>query len=161
HARMPAFGFSDDDAAAVAAYLASVSQPVELAKLPAAAKPNPRRPARSGETLFHSLGCLACHTAGDLGRTPDFGGGDLSDVGNRRSAEWLDSWLSTPVRLNADHRRPVFQASNGDRRARAAYLAGLKGDGKPQATSHVRQRDGETLARGKALVAAARCAACH
>ncbi|MEX0716888.1 MAG: c-type cytochrome [Planctomycetaceae bacterium] len=166
HARMPEFGFTDDEAGDVAAYLASASRPVELEKLPEPAKPNRRRrePPPTGETLFRSLGCLACHTAGDLGRTPDFGGGDLSDVGSRRSAEWLYTWLSNPEKLNADHRMPVFQASNEERRALAVYLAGSKEDGnrsEPNGAARNRKRDDESFARGKALVESARCAACH
>lgn len=174
HARMPEFGFTDDEARDIAAFLASISQPVELEQLPPA-RPRAGRQRRgaavSGRTLFLSLGCLACHTAGDLGRSAAFGGGDLSDVGSRRSAEWLYTWLAKPEKLNASHRMPVFELSNEERRELALYLAGLKGDRRVgfahqsgangAAGGHSPPYDAEAANRGRALVEAARCAACH
>ncbi|MEX1096591.1 MAG: c-type cytochrome [Planctomycetales bacterium] len=192
HARMPEFGFSDDEARAIAAYLTSKSRPVELEKIPKTrTSDRKQRSGMSGETLFHSLGCLACHTSGDLGKSPAFGGGDLADVGRRRSAEWLHTWLAKPEKLNPDHHMPVFQLSDDERRQLTLYLAGLKNEsrvgsahqatpdgaagGERRAAPRVdeqsnssRRDDGghsppyaEIAARGKALVAAARCAACH
>lgn len=177
YAKMPAFGFSDAEARAIAEFLSAASGPVELPELPAVKKqkdqpaPTAQQERRQGEVLFRSIGCLACHTVGKLGEQDPYGGGDLSHVGNKRTIEWLAEWLKNPERLNHDHRMPVFSLSPEERRSIAHYLSGLRladseeeSEGKPNdgGSEKAKETSREALIdEGKSLFKAARCTACH
>eukprot|EP00913_Durusdinium_trenchii_P028308 g26536.t1 len=176
---MPSFGFNKDEAAAIAAFLQSVSKPVKLAKLPKVKRRKPRRKSkyddpkpplsdvRAGEVLVRSVGCLACHSVGKRGSRGPYAGGDLSSIGDKHSAEWLYQWLRDPKMLNADHRMPVFKLSTLERRQIALFLAGKKTGKKSGARQpageikNVRAANADRIALGKRLVTQARCAACH
>ena len=88
---MPDFALADDEVGAISAYLTARSKPF-----------NPPRPGRrkgnaaSGEQLFISRGCLACHTIDSIGTEGAFSGGDLSRVATKRSPAALRRWLSDP-----------------------------------------------------------------
>lgn len=159
HAKMPSFGFSRDEARQVAAYLLQQSHPARTASLPESKDAEADR--REGELLFRSTGCLACHNVGEHGSSGPFSGGDLSNVGRKRSADWLFTWLEKPERLNADHRMPVFKLSGDERRQLAVYLSSLS-SGEANNTDDAPSLDDKGLAeKGAPLVEAARCAACH
>src|SRR5262249_12625633 len=107
--------------------------PANEAKPGSAEKRPPRRPktsppAPSGEQLFLSLGCLACHSWRALGASGWLGGGDLTRVADKRPADFFAAWLADPARLNADHRMPVFALSEEERAALASFLAQQKSD---------------------------------
>ena len=53
---------------------------------------NPIANADSGEQIFQSKGCVACHTIGKGKLT----GPDLLGVTKRRNEEWLREWLKSP-----------------------------------------------------------------
>lgn len=139
---------SPDEAADIAAALTGGAQP---------AKVELTGNAKQGERLVHSLGCLACHTLGDQGTTDLFGGGDLSNIANKRPAGFFAAWLKSPAELNRHHRMPVFELSAADRNDLAAFLAQQKQPTKaPAPASHA-----PNAARGKALLASKRCTSCH
>ncbi|MBI5761850.1 MAG: c-type cytochrome, partial [Planctomycetales bacterium] len=122
HARMPSFGFSNDEATVVASFLIEQSQRDK--PKPAPEKEPPREAdVRPGELLFRSVGCLACHTHGELGQAQSHFGGDLTQLGGKRSAAWLEAWLKDPSKLNRDHRMPVVKLSDTERRLVVAYLS--------------------------------------
>lgn len=153
---MPLFGFEQNQAAAVATYLQSTAEKPDLQSLPKAAKGRSDEQDRAdGATLVRSLGCLACHKFGETGEPTTFSGGDLAQVAQRRSAEWVFTWLSDPEKLNRDHRMPVFSLSNNEKRQLALALAKpAKQQAKPAAND-------ADVVLGKRLVAEARCVACH
>jgi len=169
--RMPVFDFDADDATAIAAFLVHDSQPAALDKSPAS--PDVAKDIAGGRNLVRTIGCLACHTltespaaakppnsSAPLGVAGPFGGGDLSRVASRRTPDWLWTWLARPEALNPDHRMPVFNLSQNERRQIVAYLATLKEKGTaPAATAPA--ADNRRLERGRQLVTEARCAACH
>ncbi|MFQ5730665.1 MAG: PA14 domain-containing protein, partial [Planctomycetaceae bacterium] len=138
YSKMPTFGFTAIEAQAVAAFLRSVSKPVRLAALPRVKRRKPRKKSkydvpkaplserRSGELLFRSVGCLACHSMGKNGHTGPYTGGDLSNVGAKRSARWLYQWLKDPKSLNGDHRMPVFRLTTIERKELAVFLASVR-----------------------------------
>jgi mono/diheme cytochrome c family protein len=158
HSKMPDFGFNDDEATAIAAFLRRQSQAVALTS-PKKSK-DAKKDRALGATQFRALGCVACHTVGKLGHIGPFGGGDLTSVGSRRSKDWLFTWLKTPSKLNAAHRMPVFDLTTAERTQLATYLVGLTrssgnvDNAPPQATDKV-------IEQGRKLVAAAHCASCH
>lgn len=53
---------------------------------------NPASYAESGENLFQSKGCVACHTIGK----GKLAGPDLLGVTKRREEDWLRKWLKSP-----------------------------------------------------------------
>ena len=118
---MPDFGFSREQAEQIAAYLQEAG---ESAKLSSVKTKDRAADARQGQIAFRSVGCLACHTLKDEGQTGPFGGGDLSEVGRKRSEAWLFAWLKSPEKLNPDHRMPLVKLSDAERRQLAIFLSG-------------------------------------
>jgi len=169
HRRMPHFALDRSEAASIADALLAASEPLPAATRrppapPAAPKkkkkdepPPPKPSAELGGTLFRSIGCLACHQAGELGSGGLFGGGDLTHVASKRPADFFASWLLEPERHNRDHRMPVFPLDAVQLESLSRYLQTLDEsphDGPNEAAPADRQRGAE-------LIAAARCADCH
>jgi len=157
HARMPDFALTEAEAQAVAAFLTSHTQPRRLPKLNKIQASD----GQEGRLLLHGLGCLACHQLGQLGKASAYSGGDLSQIGSKRSAEWLQQWLRDPASLNRDHRMPVFSLTDTERRQLAVALSSLRGSASAPPPSAARSPQAEQIARGRQLVESARCAACH
>ena len=162
HARMPGFGFSRTDVKAMAAFFDHHLLPETDELAPPEIAENEQ--IRRQEILFRSIGCLACHTRGEEGSRTLHGGGDLTNVGRKRTAAWLFRWLKEPEKLNPDHRMPVFKLADDERRDLALLLAGSKRENeRPPESGPIRDavRHEELIATGKNLIATARCAACH
>ena len=161
HARMPGFGFSRADARAVAEFLVQQSVDTPLEKLPEG--PTDQDVVRRGESVFRSIGCLACHTRGLEGNALTQQGGELTHVGRKRTTGWICGWLKEPARLNPDHRMPVFTLSDDERRSLAVYLGTVPTEDKggPAAPIGKEERTTQAAETGKKLIATARCAACH
>ena len=182
----PTFGGHDPDYEAIELFLHQQSQPVELDKPKSVKEADLETERRKGEVLLRSTGCLACHRIGELGGTSPspFAGPDLSNVGERRTLPWLVTWLAKPERLNADHRMPVFNLSDGERNQLALALWNLTSD--PDAKDSLRltaeehsknwksindfqaSKDDKAKGaykaqteRGRKLAIELRCAACH
>lgn len=150
--KMPHFDFDASQVADITAFVFSKSR-----------KPKTKKPSQSkakdadleaGHKLVRTLGCLACHEMDGLGTAGAYSGGSLSDVRQKRSVAWVHTWLSDPKSLNADHRMPVFSLSKDERRQLALALGG-------EPIKPPKKGTKEQIARGKALVVAARCANCH
>src|SRR5579863_7062295 len=158
HARMPIFGFSLDEARAIADALGQQTLDTPLEKLPDG--PADQEVTRRGEILFRSIGCLACHTRGADGNILIQHGGDLTHVGSKRTTAWIYGWLKDPAKLNKDHRMPVFKLSDDERRSLALYLSAdpITGKAAPAEQSKLTPQSVEA---GKKLLETARCAACH
>lgn len=151
-AAMPEFGLSVAEAKAVAAYLWARSEPAKLPKGRAG-------DTGAGQELFEQVGCLACHTRGNLGQRALFGGGDLARIAAKRPAEFFDPWLRNPEALNRHHRMPVFELSREERRDLTAYLASLGAAEKEKEKLAV--GDPAVVALGRRLIEEKRCAHCH
>jgi mono/diheme cytochrome c family protein len=169
--RMPAFGLSRDDAAAITAYLVPPMKAPSLEpKVPATngkrskgatgkkkedepASPN----AKQGERLFLTMGCLACHQLGPLGESGLFGGGDLTAVANKRPTEFFARWLADPAAINRQHRMPVFDLTADERTSLSLFLAQQSKRSAPIAKA----ADSKLASRGRELVEKHRCGACH
>ena len=87
--------------------------------------------AARGKTLFQSRGCTGCHAFGKKVSGPD-----LVGVTDRRSAEWLKTWLKDPPAMMAtdstakqlladahDIKMPNLHLSDPDIDALIAYMA--------------------------------------
>lgn len=155
--RMPTFDLNRDEATAIATWLMASTDD----DAPSAVESTEiAGDVEAGETLFHTVGCLACHRLNDLGRGGLFGGGDLTNVASKRPAEFFDRWLADPAQLNAAHRMPVFDLADQERHDLAAYLATL-GEAPSESASNQLDATEQRVAQGKQLVETYRCGACH
>ncbi|HEY7157454.1 MAG TPA: c-type cytochrome, partial [Gemmataceae bacterium] len=169
--RMPAFGLSDAQAEAVADYLLSSRGEEHPAPVPPPMKKPPKKPgknapkpppppsAKTGERLFLTLGCLACHTWRDVGASGWLGGGDLTHIADKRPPGFFAAWLADPSQLNRDHRMPVFPLSAEERLALSLFLAEQKTKG--EKGNFNSSKSTKQIAEGRKLVELFRCAACH
>lgn len=146
--RMPDFELSVDQARAVTTDLLTEDAPDDVDKLPGNVE--------KGRQLFLTVGCLACHRVGDLGSDDLLDGGDLSDIGNKRTVNFFTTWLRNPDRISAAHRMPVFELSKHEVVDLTAYLNSLR-------TSEFTPANLESsdAAAGQRLVSQLGCAACH
>ncbi|MFG0332866.1 MAG: c-type cytochrome, partial [Maioricimonas sp. JB049] len=161
HARMPDFGLSEAEASDIAEYLWHIAQDVSL-ETPPEPKAKRKEQLPAGETLIRSTGCLACHVLGELGQSGPFGGGDLSQIGGKRSIDWLYTQLLDPTRVNADHRMPVFTLTPTQRSIIATTLSKQGREADPQFGRSQNVKPGsDAVRRGKQLVQTLRCGACH
>ena len=127
--------------------------------------------AELGKTLYHTRGCVACH-APQADYTPpegrpapgDFGYGaavfpvlaEKYDVGT------LASFVRDPLASRPDGRMPRIEMEEQDARDIAAYLLGITGsDGEAVPRLPSFTPDAALAKRGREIVTAARCAACH
>ena len=156
--RMPNFHATREQAHDITAYLFSLSAGKD------AEETAPRGDVESGQQLFLTLGCLACHQKNGLGVTSLFDGGDLSNIAAKRPEDFFARWLDDPSRINRDHRMPNFELTGQENADLAAYLANDSHD----VPHDVAKLDGnfatqtaEAITRGKTLIRQLRCAACH
>ena len=77
-----------------------------------------------GRRAFTKNGCHGCHTLGRMG-TPI--GPDLSRVGAKYSAEYLERWLRDPSAVRPGTHMPALELTEEDIRALAAYFGAQRG----------------------------------
>ncbi|PIQ95848.1 MAG: cytochrome C [Nitrospinae bacterium CG11_big_fil_rev_8_21_14_0_20_56_8] len=150
--RMPDFSLSDRDAMAVSAYLLSSSEKnFELPEKYTGGDPE------EGQTLFESVGCLACHQVNGKG---EVFGPDLTHVGKKVNADWLVSWLSKPKLYNHQSIMPELRLSLEDANNIASFL--LQFD-KPAIDPAIETalQDPKLVGEGEWVVRRRGCFACH
>lgn len=155
---MPHFELTQTQAEDISAYFHRLEAPFDLTTSP---DPKLKKGELTGKELFNSSGCLACHKVDELGNDGTFSGPVLSQIGNKRSADWIATWLASPDRLNPQHTMPIFKLSRSERGRIAHYLSSL---GKKKGTSFGRSNSKtmtEASIRGQALVKEFQCANCH
>lgn len=156
---MPQFGLTEQEAADVAAFLTRLGTPHELSPVPAIKAS--KEPQPTGKELLVSIGCLACHKVGELGNVSPHSGPDLSRIGEKRSGEWLSTWLSQPDKLNPQHRMPVFKLTPTERALLVRELTSLVGPDLAETRFDKVETSGPAADRGRELVKTLRCANCH
>ncbi len=177
--RMPYYALHRNDAAAISAALFAASvesaTPEDVAaqlKLAAKKRGKKEPPVRTeadperGAISFSSIGCLACHQVGDIGKLPNeiplppehgiYAGGDLSKIAAKRTQSFFARLLADPATVNTQHRMPAFELDLNERFDLTAYLAALGGE-----LSRNDTRASGDVDRGLGLIAKHRCAACH
>lgn len=123
----------------------------------------PERPlppaAESGRRVFQALNCRACHRVGDRGV---LSGPDLTMVGFRKSAAWLDLWLKDPQAWRPGTKMPDPHLTDSARKALVDYLSVLKGeDWGEERPWNAPSLLNEPVERGHLLYARAGCVTCH
>jgi mono/diheme cytochrome c family protein len=155
HSRMPAYGFTPEEAVAIVAFLQAGATPLTLAELK---RKDDEKTLKAGTELLKSVGCLACHTWNGLGQAPLWGGGSLDEVARRRSPAWIATKLADPHAVNRASRMPQFALTESEHTALVSVLAPIASDpidGSPLTATEAQ------LELGARLVREARCAACH
>ena len=76
-----------------------------------------------GEQLFVVQGCYGCHLVGKFG-TPI--GPDLSHVGAKYEARYLEQWLRDPESVRPTAHMPKLELTVEEIESLAAYLATLR-----------------------------------
>ena len=76
-----------------------------------------------GEQLFVIQGCYGCHQIGKFG-TPI--GPDLSHVGAKYNARYLEQWLQDPESVRPTAHMPKLELTVQEIESLVAYLASLK-----------------------------------
>lgn len=111
----------------------------------------------AGKAYFAQVGCATCHRVGAEGGVT---GPDLTMVGLRHSAEWLDLWIKDPQAWKPGTLMPNKQLSRAARRAIVSYLRTLRGQDWPAGE---RPWDGvaDPAERGRLIYLRAGCVACH
>lgn len=111
-----------------------------------------------GKTLFHTVGCVACHSPrDDAGKeTVREGSVELAHVSGKYSLTSLGEFLHQPARVRPSGRMPDMKLTPAEAKAVASYLLG-KGDAKVAAF----KPQEKLVAAGKEHFQRLNCAACH
>ncbi len=114
-------------------------------------------PAAMGKVYFNGYGCVKCHAVGGKGGTY---GPDLTMVGFRKSAKWIDTWLKSPHKWRQKTVMPNFHLPDEVRDDVVAYLSAQKG----QAWGPVRpwaSLKGHPIKEGAEIYKLVGCVTCH
>jgi mono/diheme cytochrome c family protein len=116
-------------------------------------------PVSRGKAYFVGLGCKTCHmVAGEGGEV----GPDLTFVGFRKSAEWMELKLQDPAQWRAASPMPKFNLTEPVRKDVVAYLASLKGEDylKDKPWDRPDLKD-DPVKRGELIYNRVGCVGCH
>ena len=140
-------------------------------KVPVKVKPLRHVNVAQGGELFHTIGCVACHAPGKnfqpadgLPKESDFThrSVDFPKLAEKHVLSSLADFIRDPLKLRADGRMPRTAMDEQDAVDIAGWLLNFEGsDGTvaPKISPFV--ADKALVDRGRTLVAALRCAACH
>jgi len=160
-ATMPNFGFSDDDARDVSAFLIAQSVPL-LPKNANAESPKPTSDPTAGATLYGESFCASCHAVqnaagilvgGDLGP-------ELTRIGTKAKPAWLVAWLRDVSIYDPGTHMPHYRFNEQQIATLAQFLEN-KTDNDLLANVHLPDTTPQKIAKGKKLVTEYGCAACH
>ncbi len=124
-----------------------------------------------GKELFHKFGCVACHAPGKDFTPPD--GTPKAEEFTHRSVAFpnlaekhvlssLSEFIRDPLTVRADGRMPHTAMDEQDATDIAGYLLNYEGsDGQIAPKIPTLVADKALADRGRGIVAAQRCAACH
>lgn len=76
-----------------------------------------------GEKVYAEKKCAMCHAINGKGGKS---GGDLTEVGAKRGADWLKQFTRAPKSLLPNSKMPAFQGSQEELDAVVAYMVSLK-----------------------------------
>ena len=134
--------------------------PVFAVVLSACAKAH-NDPVARGRAVFASYDCKKCHVVAGVGGSL---GPDLTFVGFRKDAEFLDTWLKDPAAWKADVSMPNFYFQPGVRADLVAYLSSLQGDGYLSAKTRpwdAPEFASDPVKRGAEIYVKVGCITCH
>lgn len=150
----PSTDDGQQQAADLAAYLASLGAPAETAH--AAFPPDT---IKHGGQLFHELGCIACHTLPDI-NTPDLENArtPLNNTAWKFQPGQLELFLKNPQAHYKSIGMPDFRFSDEEAAALTAYLTAASKGHETKLLDLPAKGD---PAKGRELAKTLHCAACH
>ena len=125
--RMPVFRMPREEATLLADAIESFYVDPTIPEDPFAGHPDADRDPVEGQRLYVTLGCRACHIAGEGG---GYYGPPLTDTSARLKPGWIYAWLKSPQRWRADVRCPNYGLSDTDALRLTAYLETLRAEKK-------------------------------
>ncbi|HXH61486.1 MAG TPA: c-type cytochrome [Fimbriimonadaceae bacterium] len=154
-ARMPNFGFKEDEAKAIAAYLLTLHdwKPAHQFTY------TPLTPAQmdKADKLVVSIGCTGCHVI--QGEGSPFGP-ELTHVASKASPSWLYSWIENPKAYLPNSKMPVFGLDADQIALITNYLIQI--ETRPRAKLDESPTFDQALVdKGKELIMKRGCAGCH
>jgi mono/diheme cytochrome c family protein len=158
-ARMPTFGFSEPEAAAVAVALLSLrTDPLPEARVTRDPELPPYEPQGEFGDLVRRYRCLSCHQIQGTGGTLSTVA--LDRIGSQLRREHIEQYLQKPiaVRVGLQERMPHLNIASGEARVLADFLSTVMLD---DALEGEIPSDPETVARGKELFEGHGCVGCH
>ncbi len=162
NARMPNFGFSDDDAHDVADYLFSLSA---TPRVDAPAPDVSDEAYDKGRGIYNTSRCSICHRTDDLGGAfAEAYAPELTTIGSKiRSTDWMVRWLGDPKDLYPGSKMPQFRLSPEERRDLASFLMAEYVDWDLEDTMLAASEPTreEAVLNGKRLVKELGCRGCH
>ena len=149
---MPEFGFNEKDLLGTTAYLLNVSDKGYTLN-----EKFEGGDEEKGKKLFESVGCQACHTLNGKGEKH---APDLSNIGNKVSADWLVTWVSAPHSYNPKSKMPDLRLKKEQASDIAAYLIQF---GKKETIPglEAKLKDPAVIKHGENVVRRRGCFACH
>jgi mono/diheme cytochrome c family protein len=119
-ARMPKFGFSDEEAKAIADYLFKLN--VDY-RVDTPAKEPDWDLFDKGKIIFRQSRCSICHPAQNKGGAfKNIYAPDLTKVGSKVRIEWLKKWLKKPQEYFPKTRMPRFRFTDEEIGALSEYI---------------------------------------
>ena len=120
-ARMPDYGFSDEEAASVADYLFSLSVDEKSDDL--AEEEVDYELADKGKIVYRVARCSICHVANELGGAfKKVYAPDLSIVGSKLRKNWLIDWIKNPQAYYSDTSMPQYRFTDGQAETLSEYI---------------------------------------
>lgn len=80
-------------------------------------------PVSKGNQVYQEKKCSSCHSVQGKGGKA---GGDLSHVGAKRDAQWLETFMKNPKAVKPDIAMPAFKGNAEELNALVAYMLSLK-----------------------------------
>ena len=156
--RMPQFKVSEEDAADIAHYLATLSSPEPLTdeekELLEKGSPD------EGKKLFTDRACIACHRVGEDGNTfaPN-----LSNAGNKLRPEWILRWLKDPTGYLPHGKMPNMRLEEKEIADLVSYLTTLKLENSPVNADFSKEEKTDPILaeKGLQLMGSLGCQGCH
>lgn len=162
-ATMPNFGFSDDDARDVSAFLMAQSTPLLPAEKPSAAgSTNASADLTAATSLYGESFCASCHAVQNAAGNLVGGnfGPELTKIGTKAKPQWIEAWLRDPAAFDPATRMPHYRFT-GQQIGMLANFLEQKTDSDLLANVHLAEATPKQVQHGKTLVAEYGCAACH
>jgi mono/diheme cytochrome c family protein len=137
---------------AISHYLLSISKPAPEPK------PLPDE-AKAGHEIFHSVGCVACHSPRDEAgkEIAPAGNVSLGHVSNKYQPHALAEFLYEPLKVRPSGRMPDMNLSKEEAAALASYLMADKA----AKTEPAQSTDAALVAEGKKHFLTFNCTSCH
>ena len=76
-----------------------------------------------GETVYAEKKCAVCHAINGKGGKV---GGELDEVGAKREAQWLKTFMKDPKAVMPNAKMPPFRGTDEELEALVAYMTSLK-----------------------------------